>query len=154
MFDIVNQFFEDQGWPVTPVAGSNSLSIQYQGENGRWWCLAHALEEQQQFVYFSVYPFSVPPEKRPAVAEFLTRANSILSIGNFEMDYADGEVRFRTSIDVEGDELSLALVRTVVYINVLMADRFYNGLLSVIYSSTSAAEAIAIIDQNTTSIVP
>lgn len=154
LIEVIKQFFEEEAWPVTSIPASNSLGIQFQGDNGRWGCLAHALEEQRQFVFYSVYPFSVPPEKRPAVTEFLTRANTLLSIGNLEMDYSDGEVRFRTSIDVEGDELSKELVRNIVYINVMMADHFFAGLLSVIYSDSSPVEALAVIEQDSPSIIP
>jgi hypothetical protein len=49
------------------------------------------------------------------VAEFLTRANSGMVIGNFELDFADGEIRYKTSIDVEGDKLSYAIIKRLVY---------------------------------------
>lgn len=54
---------------------------------------------------------NVPEDRRLALAEFLTRANYGLFIGNFEMDWQDGEVRYKTSIDVAGDRLSTALVQ-------------------------------------------
>jgi len=43
--------------------------------------------------------------------KFLTRANYGMMIGNFEMDFTDGEIRYKTSIDVEGDKLSSALIK-------------------------------------------
>jgi len=46
--------------------------------------------------------------KRGAVAEFINRANYGIIIGNFEMDFADGEIRYKTSIDVQGDKLTSA----------------------------------------------
>jgi len=43
------------------------------------------------------------------VNEFLTRANYGLNIGNFEMDFQDGEIRFKTAIDVEEVILRLSI---------------------------------------------
>ncbi|HNF97997.1 MAG TPA: YbjN domain-containing protein, partial [Pseudomonadota bacterium] len=63
-------------------------------------------------------------------------------IGNFEMDYSDGEVRFKTSIDVEDAELSESMVRSATYWAVVMMDRYLPGLLKVIGGSTPPAEAI------------
>jgi hypothetical protein len=65
-----------------------------------------------------------------------------MAIGNFEMDFEDGEVRFKTSIDVEGTELSLELLNPLLYANVLMMDQYLPGLMSVIYSDVSPATAV------------
>jgi hypothetical protein len=118
----------------------------FQGENGTWVCYAHAREEQKLFIFYSVCQVNAPEDKRMAVAEFLTRANYGLLIGNFELDFNDGEIRYKTSIDVEGDRPSPALVQQLVYANVLTMDRYLPGIMTVIYGSASPAEAIAEIE--------
>ena len=80
------------------------------------------------------------------MAEFITRANYGMIVGSFEMDYGDGEVRYKTSIDVEGDRLSLGLVRQLVYINVLMMDRYLPGIMKVAYGDVDPAAAIDSIE--------
>ena len=76
------------------------------------------------------------------VAEFITRANYGLKVGNFEMDMDDGEARFKTSIDVEKSELTRMLVSNLVYINVWTMDRYLPGILSVAYGSETPRQAI------------
>src|SRR5262249_17088927 len=88
-------------------------------------------------------PSNVPEEKRVEVAEFITRANYGLVIGNFEMDYADGEVRYKTSVDVEGGELTAKMVENVIRANVMTMDRYFPGLMGVLYGDRDPAEAIA-----------
>ena len=56
--------------------------------------------------------------------KFLIRANYGMMIGNFEMDFTDGEIHYKTSIDVEGDKLSSALIKRLVYANVMMMDEY------------------------------
>ena len=80
------------------------------------------------------------------MAEFLTRANSGMIIGNFELDFADGEIRYKTSIDVEGDSLSSSLIKRLVYANVTMMDEYLPGIMSVIYGDVEPKDAIAQIE--------
>jgi hypothetical protein len=89
---------------------------------------------------------NAPPDRRQAITEFLTRANSGLLIGNFEINLDDGEICYKTSLDVSDAELSPALVKNVVYMNVLMMDRYLPGIMAVLYGEVSPAEALARIE--------
>lgn len=146
IFNLLVEFFEEDNWTFQWMEGTSVLSMGFAGKNGKWQCYAQAREPQQQFVFYSVVPVNAPPEKRPIVAEFITRANYGMIMGNFEMDYSDGEIRYKTSIDVEGDELSHPLIRQVVYANVIITDRYLPGLMSVIYGNASAEKVLLEIE--------
>lgn len=146
LFTAMVDFFEDDKWPYTVVTGEPVLSMHFVGSNGHWICYAQAREEQQQFVFYSVCPMAMPDFKRVAVAEFVTRANYGMIIGNFELDFNDGEVRYKTSLDVEGTYLSPPLIRQAVYANVLMMDRYLPGLLALVYNDITPAEAVAQVE--------
>ncbi|PHM08985.1 YbjN domain-containing protein [Nostoc sp. 'Peltigera malacea cyanobiont' DB3992] len=147
IFEAIINFFQADNWPFVQLPGQPALQIPFQGENGKWNCYARARSEQNQFVFYSICPVNVPENKRLAVAEFLTRANSGMIIGNFELDFTDGEISYKTSIDVEGDRLSFALIQRVVYANVTMMDEYLPGIMSVIYGNVSPEEAIAKIER-------
>ncbi|MEH1983839.1 MAG: YbjN domain-containing protein [Nostoc sp.] len=146
IFEEMVNFFKADDWPFVQIEGQPVLQIIFQGENGKWTCYASTRIEQQQFIFYSLCSVNTPEEKRLAVAEFLTRANSGMVIGNFELDFADGEIRYKTSIDVEGDRLSYAIIRRLVYANVTMMDRYLPGIMSVIYGNVSPEDAIAQIE--------
>lgn len=146
IFQTIVQFFEEDGWSFARLEEQPILQMGFQGENGSWLCTAEARQEYEQFVFYSVCPVQAPEEKRLILAEFLTAVNYGLVIGNFEMDLDDGEVRYKTSLDVGGDELSEALVKNAVYMNILMMDRYLPGILAVLYGGVSPAEAIAQIE--------
>lgn len=146
ILDALSGFFESDGWSVDPVPGQSSLRMQFRGKSGTWACYAQARERDRQFLFYSVCPVSVPEARRAAVAEYLTRANYGLLIGNFEMDLADGEVRCKTGMDVERTELTDDLVRPAVYANVVTMDKYLPGISSVVYGDASPVEAIAEID--------
>jgi hypothetical protein len=141
-------FFQADDWPFVELPGQPALQIPFQGENGRWNCYARTRSEQNQFVFYSICPVNAPENKRQAIAEFITRANSGMIVGNFELDFNDGEISYKTSIDVEGDRLSFALIQRVVYANVTMMDEYLPGILSVIYGNVSPEEAIAQVERS------
>jgi len=145
-FEEIVNFFEEDGWPFVQIEGEQLLQMVFQGENGKWTCYAKARDDPEQFVFYSVCPVNTPDSKRLAVAEFLTRANSGMIIGNFEMDFEDGEIRYKTSIDVEDDSLSCALIKRLVYANVMMMDAYLPGIMSVIYGDVTPLDAIAQIE--------
>jgi hypothetical protein len=146
VFEAINNFFHEDDWPITELEGKTVLKTGFSGDNGQWTCFAQAREEQEQFVFYSVCPLKVPEGVRDAVAEFLTRANYGLLNGNFEMDYDDGEVRYKTFIDVEGGELPFAMIKTLVYGNVFTMDKYFPGLMKVIYGDVSPSLAITEIE--------
>ncbi len=145
-FEEIVNFFKKDDWPFVQIEGESVLQMVFQGENGKWTCYAKARDDQEQFVFYSVCPVNPPDSKRLAVSEFLTRANSGMIIGNFEMDFEDGEIRYKTSIDVEGDSLSSALIKRLVYANVMMMDAYLPGIMSVIYGDVEPKDAIAQIE--------
>lgn len=149
IYAAMQRFFEEDNWSFHAVDEMPILGMAFTGKNGKWMCYAQAREDQQQFVFYSVCPINTPTDKLGKIAEFITRANYGMIIGNFELDYNDGEVRYKTSIDVEGAELTSALVKQMVYANVLIMDRYLNGLMAVIYGNANPADEVNRIEGRT-----
>lgn len=146
LFDAINKFFTAEEWYFMQLGSQPILQMGYQGKNGRWTCYAQVNEEQCIFIFYSVVPVNIPEEKRVIIAEFITRANYGMKIGNFEMDYSDGEMRYKTSMDVENSGLTSALISNMVNANLWTLDRYLPGLLSVTYGEVTAEEAIKKIE--------
>ena len=142
----LEEFFQSEDWAYTQVEGNPILRLSFRGKNGNWNCFAQAREEKHLFLFYSVCPINVPEMKRSQAAEFLTRANYGLPLGSFEMDYTDGEVRFKTSVDVEGIDLSPLMINHLVYTNIGTFDRYLPGIMVVIYGNASPEEAIQQIE--------
>ncbi|MEB3294603.1 MAG: YbjN domain-containing protein [Synechococcales bacterium] len=139
------RFFAEDDWSFAKIQGQPALQIGCQGKNGEWNCYAKAREEQQQFIFYSISPIAAPEDKRGTIAHFLTRANYGTLIGNFELDFSDGEIRYKTSIDVEGDRLTPALIKRLVYTNVAMMDEYLPGIQAVMAGETPE-QAIALVE--------
>ncbi|XGW00707.1 MAG: YbjN domain-containing protein (plasmid) [Leptolyngbya sp. BL-A-14] len=138
----VETFLVADQWQLQPNEGAKALRVSFTGEFGEWNCYALPREDEREFVFYSLAPFLVPEAQRQRVAEFICRANFGLVIGNFELDFDDGGVRFKTSIDVTESELDTPLIRNLVYSNVSTFDRYLPGLLAVTAGTASPAAII------------
>ena len=147
--EVMLEFFEEDDWNYVKLEDSGALQMSYQGDSGRWTCYASADDDSQRLIFYSVAPLTTPLEKIPLMAEFVCKANYGLMIGNFELDFNDGELRYKTSIDVENDRLSTALVRNVVYINLETMDSYLPAIVGIINNQLSPDEAIAKIENQT-----
>lgn len=142
------KFFAVDEWSVVEDENEPILYMNFQGENGQWPCLAKAREEEDQCVFYSLYPEAVPEDKRSTIAEFLTRANYGMILGNFEFDLNDGEIRYKTSIDVEGDRLTPTLVQNLVYSNVMTMDQYFPGILAILKQNLTAQESLQLVENS------
>ena len=142
ILDAVAQFLEKDSWPYTLMNDQPIYRTGFEGNHGQFTCYAQEREQQEQFVFYSVFPVRAPENKLAVVAEFINRANYGMIIGNFEMDYSDGEIRYKTSVDVEGVDMEEALLRHLVYANVLTIDKYFPGLMRVLYADITAEDAI------------
>jgi hypothetical protein len=149
ILEVAKTFFTMDDWPFSVMEDQTTLHANFQGENGRWACYVVAREATSQFIFYSVCPVNASEDKRPMMAEFITRANYGMFIGNFEMDYSDGEIRYKTSIDVEEDRLTPTLVRPLVYTNVIMMDKYLPGIMKVIYGNIPPAQVVDEIEGTT-----
>ena len=150
-FELLNaaaSYFQQQEWEFVKSFKDSTIQFVFSGENGQWNCLIRTRETASQFVFYSICPLKVPEEKRLLIAEFITRANYGTIIGNFELDFDDGEIRYKTSIDVEGDRLSIANIESLIYPNLNTMDRYLPGIKAIIErSDISAIEAIEIVER-------
>jgi hypothetical protein len=146
ILDAVIRFFREDNWSFVQLEEQSILQMGFQGKTGSWPCYAETRDEFAQFIFYSVCPVNTPEEKRPVMAEFLMRVNYGLVLGNFEMDVDDGEIRFKTSVDVQDVELSQPLIRNVVFANIMMMDRYLPAIMAVLYGGASPVEAIAQVE--------
>lgn len=144
IFEVMSDFFKAHDWQFEQIENEPTLRLIFQGDNGRWDCYARAKETEQQFLFYSICPVTVPESQRLAIAELIARVNYGMIIGNFELDFIEGEIRYKTSIDVEDDQLSFALIKSLVYTNVIMMDRYLPAIISVISDNLLPEAAINI----------
>jgi hypothetical protein len=142
ILDAIAVFLEQDDWPHNLVDGRSVYKTGFEGKNGQFTCYAQERNEQEQFVFYSIFPVRAPENRLAEVAEFITRANYGMIIGNFELDYGDGEVRYKTSVDVEEVDMTQPLLRHAIYANVLTMDKYFPGFMRVIYAGIDPVDAV------------
>lgn len=143
---IIEGFLEDYGWPAKKLEDRNIFTGVYQGDDGRWMFYIEAREEAGQCAFYSVFPDVAAREDYPNVIEFLMRINSGLPVGNFEMDFEDGEIKFKTYVDVGYGELNETLLRQVIEGNVTVMNTYYLGIKEILKEKTPAEVLIEKIE--------
>jgi len=145
-FETLGQYLEEDGWYPQQLEDKTIYRVGFSGKNGQLNCFAQIRVDLEQFLFYAIAPVKVPEEQRMAVAEFITRANYGLRIGNLEMDFNDGEIRYKSSLDFECETLTPQLIKLAIYPAVQTLDRYMPGLMAVIYGGKSAAEAVAEVE--------
>jgi hypothetical protein len=141
IFETVGGWLEEQGIEYE-TRDEQSFSFNYKGENALWPCFVICREEEAQVLFYSVAPVSVAPESRVDVAEMVLRANYGAVLGGFELDVDDGEVRYRTGLDVSDTKLDPVMFRNIVLMNLLMMDTYMPALLAVIHGGVVPSIAV------------
>jgi hypothetical protein len=97
--------------------------------------------ELEMFVFYLNFGVAAAAERRDETARFLTLANWNLMNGDFEMDYEDGFVRFRSSVAFQEAELSGVLIRNVILFAMNAIERYADGAIDVMARGKSAEQA-------------
>jgi hypothetical protein len=146
MMEVVLRFFEEEQWNYQKLEGKPVIRAGFRGDHGTWVCFVRVDEEKKHFLFHSIMGMNIPLQYRAAVVEYITRVNYVLPLGNFEMDLDSGDIRFRTSLETPEGELSVAIVRGLVYANVHTMDHYFPGVMAVVHAGLSPEAAFARIE--------
>ena len=147
IYESVLAFLQEDQWRYEEIPGESAIRLSFTGQNARYDCFGRVNEAQEVFVFYSIIPVRVPETQRLLVAELLARINYGLNIGNFELDMNDGEIRYKTSIDVEGGDLTPRMVETLIAVNISTTDRYFPSFADVMYAGVAPMEAVARIER-------
>lgn len=147
VYDAVLAFLREDNWRYEDIPAENGVRFGFTGRNARFQCYGRVNEEHEIFVFYTVLPILAPESQRMQIAELVARINYGLNIGNFEIDLDDGEIRYKTSVDVEGGELPPRMVETLLSVNISTADRYFPAFADVLYADATALEAVAKVER-------
>ncbi|HHW98364.1 MAG TPA: YbjN domain-containing protein [Firmicutes bacterium] len=144
LFDTVTDWCDRNDWSYDVVEEGAAIRSGFSGDNGRF--PLYITVSRDRLMVRSLAPINTPAAKRAVMAEFLTRANYGMAIGNFEMDYNDGEIAYKTSITSGGQTISDRMIQDLVFINCLMMDKYFPGMMQVLYSGVDPEAAVAALE--------
>lgn len=136
MFINLINHLKQQGIKYLPVEdNSNVVVFGIKTDVGSYQCIADVKENDFIFIFYTIIGITVTKDKLLPMSEMITRINSGLMIGNFEMDFEDGELRYKTSIDFEGNELTDNLIHNVISANLATVDSYFKAVMALIINN-------------------
>ena len=99
------------------------------------------------FLCYTTVAGNAPADMRAVVGEYLHRANYGLPNGNFEFDYDDGSVHFKTYFDCPDGEPTQKQLSDSMAIGLTVLDHYGDGLYTLISSSSLARQLIVKADE-------
>ena len=143
----LGSFLQEDGWNPQFIEEKEAYKINFKSEHGIGIAYAQILTDLEQFLFYVMMPFKIPEESLNIISEFITRANYGLRVGNFEMDYEDGEVRYKTCIDFGGETLTKGYIKNNAYPALKTMERYIPGFLSVVYGGKNPKDALAVLEE-------
>ena len=133
----------DREWTYTVNEDMNLVTFGVGGEHTAYNCALFADDETRLVTMIAQSPMRVPHEERLSACELLMRANHGLMFGAFDIDFSDGEVRYKVAIDVEGGTLGVGAVHSMVTVALDMYELWYPPLMKVVYGGVTPEDAVA-----------
>jgi hypothetical protein len=138
----VREVLETAGLEPKPIDGAQGFTVDFKDDGPNVKGAALLIPAQKRFFFYLELDKLVPVDKRPLVAEFITRANYGIGLGNFEMDYDGGGVRYKTTADYLGMELTPAMVRNAMLAAMNGVELYADELNAVVVGNKTPEQAI------------
>jgi hypothetical protein len=145
-FETLQSFLAQKEWKTGIVDNHYAYKCEFQTKNIELVCFFQIRPDLEQFLFYAVPDFITPFDKLGLVAEYIARVNSGMRIGNFEVDFRDGQIRFKSSINFKGEILTLGLIENTISPALAAMETYLPGLLSVIEGRQTPVRAINSID--------
>jgi hypothetical protein len=142
LLNVVRAFLTENGY--RPERKGHSLWARIRGDHGLWQLNVMFNEDDRWLICYSQVPFAIPEPMRKRAVLLLAHLNVNLILGNFELDFADGEVCFKTSMRVTDDALTEAMARDLLYCNFSTFDRYLPSFMALVFGRRSVKQAVAL----------
>ena len=139
---IVQNVLEGLNMKYGKIVGTNGFVVEtnnvaFEG------AIAQLLLDDKRFIFLIDFKETFSSDSIGSVAEFIARANSGMIIGNFEMDFRDGTLRFKSSFDYSGIKCGPAIVRNAILAALNNAGTYAPGFTELLSGVKTPAQAIA-----------
>ena len=118
-------------------------------KNGRVDVIIDINTAWHSYSILAIFPVTVEDNKIRRVSELLNRINYGLTLGDFEIDFSSGNLRFKTTqLYEEIHPDTEFLFRRKLQISFETMDRFTPAIMSVIYANILPEQALAQLQNN------
>ncbi len=111
------RYFNHKGWQFDSISeGAFLIPINHEGI--KFNLIVDFILREERISVYSIFQPKIRVDKRSQIAELITRINYGLNVGNFEFDYTDGDLRFKTSFFFQDIALTDKILDNLILSNV------------------------------------
>ena len=142
IFQAIQRYLTENGWTfdADQIHGTVSVEAELQSRMDSAMVVYQAGEDG--FLCYTALPVNAEPAVRAQVGEYLHRANYGLPNGNFEFDYDDGSIHYKTSFDCPDGAPTQKQLEDSLAIGLTVIDRYGDGLLDVMGEGRTLASRL------------
>ena len=156
--DAISQFLTQDGWKYQFLeqAGIFRFAVELEGQISK---MSFVLEvHETDYNVYGFIPISAKPgdkEMLLRISEFLHRANYGLRNGNFELDFQDSEIRYKTFVECDGlTAPTHEMICNSIYCVAVVFERYSKGIAKIIWADMDAKTAVAICEHPCEEVQP
>ncbi len=127
---IVRNYLDSQEWLYQEKGDKFSLFIQVM--DYQLLCYVHVFEETRQVILHSIFPIKIPKNKFNTILTLANKVNCETTIGNFELDTENRDLRYKTSVDVENVEFTVHTFENLLSANFNVSIENYPQIISIV----------------------
>ena len=148
LFDRVAEYLDVNDWRYKATRERGHFSMDCQIAEAVVRVVLNLSEDDnvQRILVLSAYPIFLAEHRRSAVLKIMNEINFTLVNGCFELDPADGQVRFRTSVEAD-TELTQTMMDRVLNGNLSSADRHFAALMATAFGVSEPGGSTEIVSR-------
>ena len=150
LLESARNYLEKNEWNFEVLSDHSTIALGFEGVNGEWHCMIQTRELEEQMIFYSSLSENISSNRIETMMRFITMANYRLVVGNFELDVTDGELNYKTALDLESVTLNNDMIRNIIHTNLATFDRHLPGV-QIILNGGSTEEAMDAIAMNQSS---
>ncbi len=140
MFKQIINYLKEKDWIYTSIEDKTVIILGISGKNGKFQCIINVQKLDKKIILFSMFSSNIPENKRVGMAELITRLNYEKFLGNFDMDFETGQVRYKTSLFYGDSLVNDDIIDNLIMTNILTMDSSLDGLMQYIYGELTPQE--------------
>ena len=150
LLESARNYLQENEWNFEILTDHSTIALGFEGVNGEWHCMIQTRELEEQMIFYSSLSENIPPNRIDTMMRFITMVNYRLVVGNFELDVTDGELNYKTALDLESVNLKHDMIRNIIHTNLATFDRHLPGI-QIILDGGSTEQAMDAIEKNQSS---
>ena len=133
LFSTITSYMDEAERHYEADVEDGVISLDMQGDDGEWSIYISVIDDDEirRVLIHSYLSVRIPEINRLKVAEQIARFNYDMSMGNFGLSMDDGNVFFKTAVDLADGQITPIMFERMYGLNACVMNDHYAQILSV-----------------------